>query len=439
MPYSTLKQSFRLVVLLCFAGFFGYQFDAFLIGVVIILLFDAISNIYYLNIFISWLEDESNNIPNVNNTWSTIMGRVSKKLTKLKASESSLKSLVNYFQESFHVLDDAVIILDDVGKIVWVNKSAYIIFGINLDNDKNQSFNNLVRDPDLIAYLESNDFEKTILITSSINLDIKIELKASRFRENHIIIFARDVTDNLKLEIMRREFVANVSHELKTPLTVITGYLQVLNDHSSSIDIRDKAIKNMLMQSDRMNNIIQDLTWLSKLESLPKDTVNKKFFSLYTLFETIRSDFLLPDSNKIIDIKYPSLNFDNDPFFDKETFEIIGNFDELRSAFSNLLENGIKYSNDHAVITISFRLTDDKFIIDFIDNGNGIEKRHLPRLTERFYRIDDSRSSETGGSGLGLSIVKHILARHYADLEISSELGVGSTFSCVFSKNIIKN
>lgn len=439
MSNSTYSQLFRLILLLLVGGFFGHQFGNFLIGIIVVLLIEVISQIYFFNKLSVWLnKGPSSDIPTANNLWTSLMNNLYKVVNKLKDDNKQLNATIDYFQESFHVIDDAVIIIDNRGLIVWVNHSADNIFGINLKNDKGELLNNLVRDPNFISYINSNEYSNSIIIPSTYQNDKNIEIKATRFFKDHTLVFARDVTENIKLEEMRRKFISNISHELKTPLTVITGYLEAIKDSdiASSKKII-QAVDNMTIQSDRMNKIIQDLIHLTKLEKSPHKK-NHDFFSIDELIQSIKSDLSIIDNTKSLKIEYLNQSKNKITSDQLSKIEILGDYQELRSAFTNLAENAFKYSPEKASLVISLVLENQAFIINFKDNGFGIEAKHIPKLTKRFYRVDDSRSSKTGGTGLGLSIVKHILINHNASLEINSELGVGSTFSCIFPSKILR-
>ena len=440
MPNSTLNQITRLVFLLFIGGFFGYQLGSFVVGILFILLIEVISQIYFFNKLTLWLnEGPSSDIPSANNLWSSLMNNLYKVINKLKKEKSQLKATIDYFQESFQVIDDAVIIVNDRNSIVWVNDSSSSIFGINLKEDEGELITNLIRDPDFISYIHSDDFSSSIIIPTVLQKEKRIKIKATKFHKNHILIFASDITETIKLEEMRREFVSNVSHELKTPLTVISGYLEALRDCDvSSSENTSKAISNMIHQSERMGKIIQDLILLSKLENtnLVKE---HNFFSIVELIESVVSDLHILDDSKSVEVEYMDqfnnkLNSD-----DLNGVQIKASYQELRSVFINLAENAFKYSPQNSHLIISLVLDRDLFIVRFKDNGFGFDTKHIPRLTERFYRVDPSRSSERGGTGLGLSIVKHILNNHNATLEIESELGVGSTFSCIFPSEILSD
>ena len=440
MPNSTFNQITRLVFLLSIGGFFGYQLGSFFVGILFILLIEVISQIYFFNKLTLWLnEGPSSDIPSANNLWSSLMNNLYKVINKLKKEKSQLKANIDYFQESFQVIDDAVIIVNDRNSIVWVNDSSSSIFGINLKEDEGELITNLIRDPDFISYIHSDDFSSSIIIPTVLQKEKRIKIKATKFHKNHILIFASDITETIKLEEMRRDFVSNVSHELKTPLTVISGYLEALRDCDvSSSENTSKAISDMIHQSERMDKIIQDLILLSKLENtnLVKE---HNFFSIVELIESVVSDLHILDDSKSVEVEYMDqfnnkLNSD-----DLNGFQIKASYQELRSVFINLAENAFKYSPQNSHLIISLVLDRDLFIVRFKDDGFGFDTKHIPRLTERFYRVDPSRSSERGGTGLGLSIVKHILNNHNATLEIESELGVGSTFSCIFPSEILSD
>ena len=440
MFFAVIKQVLQLMALAFVGGLIGKEFGHFWIGFSLALLIEAISKSYYFHHVYAWLKEGANGSkPFANNFWSALTGQVAKITTKLRMENDLLKSNVEYFKESFQALNDAVVVIDDNGIIDWANSSAERLLGIYLEQDAGQLFSHLIRAPEVINYLDQADYTSPISIISPTSLECRLEIQVTRFRKNYTLLFARDITDLYKLETMRRDFVANVSHELRTPLTVISGYLETLRDHSDNLPpVWLRAIDQMLNQSARMDEMVDDLIWLSRLEALPSDDKEFECFSLQVLLQSIINDVELSFPTKVVSLSFESsyisdikLNFD-------ATVKLRSNFLELQSAFTNLIQNAAKYTSDDGKIDIKCSILTNKLHVCFSDNGVGIDSKHLNRLTERFYRVDDSRTSGTGGTGLGLAIVKHILARHQADLHIDSELGKGSQFTCVFPLTLIE-
>lgn len=412
----------------------GYQLGNIWLGLSIALGIYLISHLYYYRRLDEWLAKGGHiEKPFTNLFWSTIMDQVLRLLNQLRRDKVQLKSDLDYFKESFQALESGVVVVDIRGSIDWCNLASSPLLGINLERDRQQPFHNLVRAPEVLTYLEARDFEKPLYIVSPCSLDIHLELQATTFRQNHTLIFARNVTDVFKLETMRRDFAANVSHELRTPLTVIKGYLETLRDHSDDLpDIWPRAIEQMLEQSHRMDTMVEDLIWLSRLEALPVKEDDIELIDLNAILASVIHDAQASAPNKTIELDIAQDQFKVLDASFADTLQMNGCYLELRSAFSNLVQNAVKYTSQNGHIQVQCFPQKNNLVVRVVDNGDGIDAVHVPRLTERFYRADSSRTSSTGGTGLGLAIVKHILARHEAELDIQSEVGVGSQFSCLF-------
>ena len=259
----------------------------------------------------------------------------------------------------------------------------------------------------------------TALITAG-EMRRYLQLVVTRFAEGDTLLFVQDVTDRIRTEQMRRDFVGNVSHELRTPLTVITGYLGTFLDDPDSLPAPYvRAFEQMAGQADRMENLLKDLLWLSRIESE----------ELHEKVEVVDVAALLDELQEEVSGIHPDRTFTLDISCRKQ---VPGDYRELYSAVSNLVLNAVKYSPEESPVLASWRKEGDDCLLSVTDQGIGIDQTHFPRLTERFYRVDDSRSSATGGTGLGLAIVKHVAAAHGAQLQIESQLGRGSTFTLVF-------
>ncbi|MDG1938055.1 MAG: phosphate regulon sensor protein PhoR [Pseudomonadales bacterium] len=446
---SLFRTELGKIILMSFIGLLvGYQWDNIWLGLSIALAIYILSHLYYYRRLDEWLaKGGSAEKPFTDLFWSTIMDQVLRLLSQLRRDKAQLKSDVEYFKESFQALESAVVVVDTRGAIDWCNLASANLLGIDITRDRSQLFNNLIRSPEAISYLEARQFDKPLEIVSPLAIDIRLELQATTFRQNYTLIFARDVTEVFKLESMRRDFVANVSHELRTPLTVITGYLETLRDHGEDLTpVWSRAIAQMLEQSHRMDSMVEDLIWLSRLEALPAKDNEIEVIDLKAILASVVSDAQLSAPNKIVDIdiamdKFTALgtglaepgNSLAEPCNSLAgPLQIMGSYLELRSAFGNLVQNAVKYTAEDGHIQVQCFPRHNKLIVRVVDNGDGIDSLHLPRLTERFYRADSSRTTATGGTGLGLAIVKHILARHDAELDIASVVDEGSQFSCVF-------
>ena len=333
-----------------------------------------------------------------------------------------LQAVIDRVQESTAALRDAVIMLDSEGNLEWWNRAAEQLLGLKTPQDSGQAITNLVRHPRFKEYFEAGQYQEALEIPSPINDRQRLQLQITRYGNNEHLMFVRDVTRLHQLEQMRKDFVANVSHELRTPLTVISGYLETLLDNVEEVNPRWlRALQQMQQQGSRMQNLLNDLLLLAKLEATDYPSDNQPV-AMDLLLLSIRNDAQALSGSRNHRI---SLEADHQ-------VRLKGSETELRSAFSNLVFNAVKYSPEESEIRIRWWADEQGGHFSVADSGIGIEAKHLPRLTERFYRVDSSRASNTGGTGLGLAIVKHVLLRHRARLDITSVPGKGSTFTCHF-------
>ncbi|MFF7707346.1 phosphate regulon sensor histidine kinase PhoR [Pseudomonas sp. NPDC007930] len=334
-----------------------------------------------------------------------------------------LQAVIDRVQESTAALRDGVIMLDTDGNLEWWNNAAETMLGLKTPQDAGQPITNLVRNPRFFEYYHAENYADPLEMPSPIQDRVRIQVMITRFGNNEHLLVVRDVTRIHQLEQMRKDFVANVSHELRTPLTVITGYLETLLDNSEGINPRWlRALQQMQSQGSRMQTLLNDLLLLAKLEATDYPSDNHPV-AIEPLLKTIRSDALALSGERNHSITLES----------EGALYLKGSEPELRSAFSNLVFNAVKYTPDNGRILIRCWQDGQGAHMSVKDSGIGIETQHIPRLTERFYRVDSSRNSNTGGTGLGLAIVKHVLLRHRARMEISSVPGHGSTFTCHFA------
>jgi len=337
-----------------------------------------------------------------------------------------LTQRLNRFQEVARALPDAIVVLNENDSIEWCNRVAMNYLGIHSSNDIGQPLINIVRHPQLVKYIAGKDESDPVLVPSPVNGNMILSVRLIDYGNDQHLLIARDVTHLQRIEKMRRDFVANVSHEMRSPLTVISGYLETLKgEHGESLQPWENIFGQMSEQAVRMQHLVEDLLLLAKLESndyvAQRDKVNVPQLLSILLNE---AKALSGDRHKI------QLNVD-------ETLWLEGNSTEIHSAFSNLVSNAIRYTPSDGNITINWFKDGNHACFSVEDSGVGIQSQHIPRLTERFYRVDVARSRHTGGTGLGLAIVKHILQRHGATLHIESEPDEGSLFRCDFPQDRI--
>jgi two-component system phosphate regulon sensor histidine kinase PhoR len=310
-------------------------------------------------------------------------------------------------------------VLDAPRAIEWANPRAQTQLGLDLERDRGQPIVNLVRQPEFHRYLDAGDYGESVVVERSQGgVRCALALQAVPFEVDGRLLLSRDVTQIEAVARMRRDFIANVSHELKTPLTVIAGFVETMQDLDLDLHQRSRYLGLMQEQARNMQRLVNDLLTLSALESERGAIVDERFAVLPLVLELSAEAKALSGGRHAVELDLG------------EPATIVGARDELRSAFSNLVSNAIRYTPPGGRIVIAWRVEPSGCgVFAVTDTGIGIAKEHLPRLTERFYRVDRSRSRATGGTGLGLAIVKHVLIRHQAELEIASEPGRGSTFT----------
>ena len=360
--------------------------------------------------------------PEATGLWGEVFDAIYHLQRRQKREKKNLQAVINRVQETTSALKDGVILLDWRGYLDWWNPAAQRLLGF-YNSDQGQSVINFIRHPRFVDYFETGDYAEPLDIPSPRFPDKRLQFQITRFGKNERLIVVRDITQIYHLEQMRKDFVANVSHELRTPLTVISGYLETMADNNT-IPTWSKPLEQMQQQSKRMSLLINDLIMLSKLETT--DTgFNQKRVELEPLLQTVKSEaaILSAEKNQTLTLECTA------------KLSILGNEKELHSAFSNLVVNAVKYTPEGGKIAMRLWRSGPRIYYSVSDNGVGFDAKHIPHLTERFYRVDASRNSGTGGTGLGLAIVKHVLLRHDAELQISSEVGKGSVFTCVLPVN----
>ena len=345
-----------------------------------------------------------------------------------KSRKQKLSGYLKRFQEATRALPDAIIVLGVQGEIEWANEKAREYIGIHWPKDSGLRLSNLARYPKLITYFNSNEFEsgKALQIMSPMNDELMLEIRISAYGDKQKLLVARDVTAILRINQIRKDFIANASHELRTPLTVVSGYLEGFIDDESCPQEWVGYIEQMRSQTTRMQRLIEDLMQLSGLEA---DSGQSEAEIIPI------PDMLLGIVNEVKSLS----GFMNHKITLKadQNLYLSVNQREIYSVFSNLISNAVQYTPEHGNIDVEWYEDDTGAHFSVRDNGPGFASEHIPRLTERFYRIDAGRSREKGGTGLGLAIVKHALARYDGDLFIESELNKGSLFRCNFPKSII--
>ncbi len=404
-----------------------YSIKSGLIFCLIFMSFYIILHAYWIYKLSKWLDDPSlSNLPHGTGVWQNIFTKHYQTFKNNKKSKKELVSALDQFTQAAEALMDGVVALNENNEIIWSNKKAQIMLNLNTKKDTGQPINYIFRNTDLINYLEKSDYEESIKINIGANFDKAIEIKILLFGEKQKVLIAKDISQTIKIEANRKEFISNVSHELKTPLTVISGFIETLG---SMAILNNKEHKNILKMMDnqahRMTKLVDDLLLLSNVESNLFQNRSEKL-QISTIIKKIKKNISALDTKKH-KIKY----------LIKENLNIYGSKKEIESAFLNLITNAIRYTEKNGSISISWGLINGLPIFEVKDNGFGIEKKHINRITDRFYRVDPDRSRDSGGTGLGLSIVKNIMKQHNGELKISSDISKGSSFKLIFNKESI--
>jgi two-component system phosphate regulon sensor histidine kinase PhoR len=351
--------------------------------------------------------------------WDEMFGRLYRHEKDLRASIEHKKDDLERFVSAFQALTDGVVVLDLQNQIRFCNATAERQLGLVMETDRGQPITNLVRLPEFVAYLGGTEFTRPLTLRSDRGDNSVLAIHLIPYAGDRRLMQIKDVTQTDRLDRMRRDFVANVSHELRTPLTVLAGYLETLQEIDVDRDERQRYLGLMAEQSRRMQAIVQDLLTLSSIESAPPPV--NDVVDMASLIDKLRRDAEALSAGKHVII------VDSDGHGDLRGSEL-----ELTSALGNLVANAVRYTPAGGTVRLSWRATLQGAEFAVEDTGIGIDAKHLPRLTERFYRVDRGRSRDVGGTGLGLAIVKHSLNRHQAQLEITSTPGIGSRFAARF-------
>jgi len=386
------------------------------LGLAALLVLYAIQ-IYFLGALGSWLSRPAlQDIPDGFGVWADVFARLHRLYRASEIGQRRLLDNEERFRRTISALPDGIILVDAALQIEWCNPVAERHLSLSLRADQGLRLTNLVRDPRLVAYMTSGQFDGELIFRPLANPTLVLSLAVIGFEPARSIVITRDITQSERVDAMRRDFVANVSHELRTPLTVIKGFLESFVDAGAELGtVRQHHLRLMEEQAERMHRLIEDLLMLSRLESESPNQDDR--IDIAQLVNEVA------DEARTLSAGRHQISVAVAPAF------VRGSRDELRSAFGNLVSNAIRYTPAGGTIRLAWVEKEDAVCFEVADSGIGIAPEHMPRLTERFYRVEKSRSRETGGTGLGLAIVKHVLLRHDGRLDIESEVGRGSTFS----------
>ncbi len=384
----------------------------------------TVVQLYYLSALDIWLDSpRSERLPDGWGAWRTVYSHLYRLSYEEEKSKKELREWLTRFREAMRFLPDGVVITDNVLFLDWCNPMAEKHLGLDLDRDREMRITNLVRNPAFIDYVILGKYDEPLEMQFN---ERYLVLQIIPFRNWRHILVTHDKTDLVRTEKIRRDFIANASHELRTPLTVINGFLELAIDQPD-LDRETwlSHLKMMREQGKRMQLLVEDMLTLTNLESNDYPLTREPFNVLQLIQDIYQAGQALSANRHTFKLEIDG----------PET--LYGSKDEIRTAFTNLVTNAIRYTPEGGCITFKWKSTEEGPRFSIKDTGIGIETKHIPRLTQRFYQVDKSRSRQVNGTGLGLSIVRHILLRHKGRLDIESELGKGSEFSIQFNPRIL--
>lgn len=427
----TLGLFFWMVV----AATIGYWLNptsGLLLGPFAVCLFTVLKDLWKGQKIALWLRHSNvQDPPNLGGIWGDLIDRMRRILNEQRRQTQNEQQRLQDFLSAIQASPNGVVLLDPEGRIEWCNQTAAQHLGMDAKRDLMQHVVHLVRDPVFKKYLTSAEHEGEVIIdgrSASLQKAFKLSVQLHSYGESRQLLLTRDVTAVAHADEMRRDFVANVSHEIRTPLTVMSGFIETLQSLQLDTEERERYLELMSVQAERMQDLVNDLLILSQLEGSTLPSTNDPV-SLQSLMASIESEARGLSASQVQEGEEPHVMYFEAP----SDVQILGASKELHSAVSNLVNNAVRYTPAGGLISaIWTQLADQRIQFSVVDTGPGIASEHLPRLTERFYRVDRSRSRESGGTGLGLAIAKHVMQRHGGELKIESELGKGSRFILIF-------
>ena len=419
------RELWRIGLSLWGALLLGLLIEQVLLLITIVLGLFLLLHLHALYRLDAWLRhSKSYNPPNVGGVWGEVYYLFYRSQQRQRKRKKTLAKYLKRFQRMTKAMPDATVVLDEDNQIEWFNEAAQQQLALRHPRDLMQRIDNLIRNPLFTEFLRSNQFSESLEIPAPHNDSRLLSVSIIPYTEGRRVLVARDITQLQRLQEARRDFVANVSHELRTPLTVINGYLEAMHDVPESDPLKQSwgyPIKVMNEQSLRMTAIVEDLLMLSRLETGRRE-IYKEAIDIPSMVKIVAEEARHSTGDKQHNIV---TDVDQSLWF-------CGNQAQLFSVFSNLVFNAVRYTPAGGDINLRWYQEKDKACFEVVDRGVGIAPQHVPRLTERFYRVDEGRAADTGGTGLGLAIVKHILENHDGRLTIESQVNKGSTFRCCF-------
>ena len=378
-------------------------------------------HVYHVHLLARWLASGGREPePDTRGIWAQVFESLSRIHRQNRKRKKRLRKVALRFQQAAEAMPDGAIVLDGAGTILWMNKASNRLLGLQRVRDVGQPVSSFIRHPSFAASLDADAFDEPIHITSPLREELHLLIRVVPYGGSRRLMIVRDVTRIYNLEQMRKDFVANVSHELRSPLTVVVGYLEALRDDDLlPVEFR-RPVHQISQQASRMALIVDDLLQLSRLEATPGAASSERVAVVEMLDMIARDARALGEGAQRVAHEVDT------------ELSLLGDWSELYSAFSNIAFNAVQHTPAGGTVRLQWNSDGEGARLDVTDTGHGIEAHHVARLTERFYRVDKARSHEMGGTGLGLAIVKHVLLRHDASLDIESRPGEGSRFSCRF-------
>jgi two-component system, OmpR family, phosphate regulon sensor histidine kinase PhoR len=405
----------------------GWPFGHIPAGVAVALAVALAWNLFNLYWLDRWLRDRSRmDPPNTSGTWQDVVSRVVRLHRRKRYHKQRLLEVFRELRRSSAAMPDGVVVLNEAWEIVWFNRSAGRLLDLRRRVDPGLRITNLLREPAFARYLVAGRFDEPLVIARGTDPRVYLSVQVVPYSGEQRLMLVRDVSRQMALETMRKDFVANASHELRSPLTVVSGYLETLLSEDGLDPTLRAPLAEMQRQAHRMADIVGGLLDLSRLDAATQEAGSDDI-DVPALLAVLRKDVLARAAHPQVRVELNS------------EAHLAGEQSEILSAFSNLVDNAVKYTPATGQVRLIWEVDgagDARFSV--ADTGPGIAPEHLPRLTERFYRVDPGRARDAGGTGLGLAIVKHVLQHHGATLEIDSKPGAGSRFTCVFPSRRVR-
>jgi two-component system phosphate regulon sensor histidine kinase PhoR len=427
--FFSYSEKTRLLVVAILGTIVGLTFGDIWIGLAIGYFLYSLWLLQQAHRVDTWLKDGArrSRVPDTDGVLGHIEQLIFRRKTSDRNRKKRLKKILSLYNQSASALPDATVITNHRFEIVWANDAAFRHLGIRGARDSGQRIDNLLRAPEFHHYVANFDPDNEIEFPSPVNRQMVLAVRCVNYAENLYLFIARDVSQRVRLRETRAAFVANASHELKTPLTVVNGYLEMLADDETLSDDARGKLQIAERHALRMSEIVSDLLTLSRLENQEPDTKKMKQLPVGLLLESAVADI----RNTVVDLTH-RFDVEVDP-----SLLLHGSEVEIKSLCSNLCYNAVQHTPTATDVIARWESIDGSGQLTVSDNGPGIEQSHLNHITERFYRVDNEHSRESGGTGLGLSIVKHIVQRHRGELDIRSTPGAGTSFTIVFPPEVV--